>query len=227
MNTYSTFAQQMLVFIHLFAFAFAIVMIVGEDIKILISKKMDVGELHKLANRVTILLGVLWVSGIALLAIKPGLDLELILANSKLAAKITVVSVLTINGMLLHLFVFPSFRSPQKFKRILVIASLLSVISTTSWIYAGLVGAARAIAPIMTYQNYMNIYLALLAFALFIGVTVVYPMMKQLLKSTSFNNQISTILLNTSSFSTYLREIRDTKPQPVNRGTEIGREYIY
>ncbi len=227
MNTYSSFAQQILVFIHLFAFAFAIVMIVGEDFKILISKKMDVGKLHKLANRVTILLGVLWVSGIALLAIKPGLDLELILANSKLAAKITVVSVLTINGMLLHLFVFPSFRSPEKFKRILVIASLLSVISTTSWIYAGLVGAARAIAPIMTYQNYMNIYLVLLAFALFVGVLVVYPMMKLLLKSTNFSNQPSTILLNSSSFSTCMREIRHTNPQPGNREIEMRAQYIY
>jgi len=178
--------QQLLIFLHLFAFAFAIVMIVSTDVKIITSRKLDVSEVHQLGRKITSLLVILWLTGIALLAIKPGLDLELIFANSKLAAKITVVSVLTINGLLLHLLVFPSFRSRQKAQRIVVVSCIFTAISTTSWIYAALVGAARVVAPIMNYEHYMIIYLAILAFALLISVVVVYPLMREIVKSISY-----------------------------------------
>ena len=180
--------------------------------KILVSKKLDVAELHRLASKITYLLAILWITGIGLLAIKPDLDLDLIFANSKLAAKITVVSVLTINGLLLHLFIFPSFSSPQKAKRIVMASCILTAISTTSWISAALVGAARAIAPIMSYQHYMNIYISVLAFVLLISVVVVCPLMRKTVKSISYPRPPSELQLSTSSFSNSLKELRTSSP---------------
>ena len=206
------FIHQILVFIHLFAFAFAIVMIVSEDVKILISKKLDVSELHSLANKITYLLIILWLTGIGLLAINPGLNLDLIFVNSKLAAKITVVSVLTINGLLLHLFVFPNFITRKKAKRIVAISCVLTAISTTSWIYAGLVGAARAVAPMMSYEHYMNIYFAILGFALFISIIVVYPVMRKIVKTISYPKQSREFQLSSSTFADSLRELQGIPP---------------
>ena len=202
------FIHQTLVFIHLFAFAFAIVMIVNEDVKILISKKLDVTELHSLANKITYLLVILWLTGIGLFAIKPGLNIDLIFANLKLAAKITVVSVLTINGLLLHLFVFQNFISRKKAKRIVALSCELTAISTTSWIYAGLVGAARAIAPLMSYEHYMNIYFTILGFALLISVIVVYLVMRKIVKTISYPKQSTEFQLSSSSFADSLIDLQ-------------------
>lgn len=212
LQDFTPYLQQLLVFIHLFAFAFAIVVILSEDVKLLISKKLDISELHSLASKITYLLAILWITGIGLLAIKPGLNLDLILANPKLTAKITVVSILTINGMLLHFLVFPSFSSSQKAKRIVAVSSILGAISTTTWIYAGLVGSARAIAPLMSYQNYMSIYLVILAFALLTSAVIIYPLMKKIVGSISYSEQPSEFLLSASSFSNSLKELRGSSP---------------
>lgn len=206
----SPYLTQILVFIHLFAFAFAIVMIISEDVKLLTSKKIDVEELHSLAKKVSYLLGILWITGIGLLALKPGLDLSLILANSKLAAKVTIVSILTINGILLHLIVFPSFNSERKAKRMVALSSVLGAISTTSWIFASLIGAARAVAPMMSYENYIGLYLTAMTFALLVAVTVIIPLMNKILDSMSFSEHSSDFLLNETSFSNSLRELRMT-----------------
>lgn len=208
LKDFNPFIHQTLVFVHLYAFAFAIVMIVSEDVKILISKKIVVTELHSLASKVTHMLIILWLTGIGLLAMKPGLNIEMILANSKLAAKITVVSVLTINGLLLHLLVFPNFSTRKKAKRIVALACVLTAISTTSWIYASLVGAARVIAPLMSYEHYMTVYLTALAFSLFISLTIVYPVMRKIIKTIDYSNQSTEFQLSTSSFVGSLRELQ-------------------
>lgn len=178
--------QQLLVYVHLFTFAFAIVIILSEDAKIFFSKKINVPEVHKVSIKVTYLLGVLWLSGIALLSLNPGLDIDKILANPKLTAKLTIVVILTINGLLLHLLVFPSLKSKDKAQRVFLLSCVLTSISTTSWVFAGLIGAARVIAPLMDYQMYMLMYIVVLLIALLIAVFIVYPFMRTIVSSLEF-----------------------------------------
>lgn len=191
--------QQLLVYVHLFAFAFAIVIILSEDAKIFFSKQINVVEVRKVSTKITYLLGVLWLSGVVLLSIDPGLDLSTIFANPKLAAKITIVLILTFNGFLLHLLVFPSFKSKEKAQRIVLLSCILTAISTTSWIFAGLIGAARAIAPLMNYQMFMITYAVVLSIALMITVFIAYPFMRTIISSLEYEEP--SVESDSSSFS--------------------------
>ncbi len=172
--------HQVLIYLHLFAFIFAISTIFNEDYKILKSRKIDLKEMKKTAMKVSISLIILWITGIILLAIRSGLELNIILENPKLMMKILVVTLLTLNGLLLHFYVFPHFKDPFKIKRIAVFICFLGTMSSTSWIYASLIGTAHIIAPIMSFQGYMALYFLFLIVSFIISMIIFYPLLIKL-----------------------------------------------
>lgn len=165
--------RQLLVFLHLFTFTFAIAEVIKHDIQILKKKQLrgDVAELGQAANRLTWLLATLWITGTILIYMAVGTDLEMLLSNAKLMAKITVVGVLTINGFLLHKFAFPMMTGQRNLNATL--CSILGAISTTCWIYSSLVGACRILGPSLSYNHFMSIFALALCFALIICLSFV------------------------------------------------------
>ena len=178
-----------MLYTHLIVFAFALVIILHEDLRLLKSRRIDVYSLSSTASVVTKLLFLLWVTGIGLLAIKPGLDPQLIVGDAKLAAKLTVVTALTVNGLVLHLLVLPSFNHQPNKSRIGIKAfdaSVFGAFSTVSWLFAGFVGSARIISPLMTFQSFMYLYGALIAIGIIFSLAVVRPKLIKLLRASDF-----------------------------------------
>lgn len=93
--------------------AFAIVAVLREDMALLTARRIDTMRLADTERLLTRLIALLWLSGLALIVLDIGFDAAALLAKPKLAAKLTVVSLLTINGLLLHRIAFPLLKHLQ------------------------------------------------------------------------------------------------------------------
>ncbi len=127
------------------------------------------------------MLCILWITGIGLIAMGPGLHAETILSNGKLLAKITVVTILTVNGILLHTYAFPQFSQATQ-THIFGHADLLhdpGGISSVSWVVASLIGASRIIAPFLNYAGFMSLYALSLAIGLLVALVWVRPVIQR------------------------------------------------
>lgn len=108
------FTRMGLVYAHLIACCAAIGLILMSDIAMvrqLISgdprERMDPHHLQELQNTVAMALAALWATGVAIVALDTSFKGWEYFANPKLQAKITVVCLLTLNGVLLHHRVLP------------------------------------------------------------------------------------------------------------------------
>jgi len=91
----------------------------------------------------------LWITGGTLLLLDYGLDLTALVANSKASLKLIVVTMLTINGTLIHKVVFPIIEVEEKLsiKEARILATV-STMSTSHWFLAAFVGIFKPIAYI-------------------------------------------------------------------------------
>lgn len=178
----STATRQLLLYAHLLAFAFAFAAVVREDVALLRARRIDPRRLNRTAHQILLLLLALWLTGIAMLAMEGKLDPLSWNLQPKLAAKITVVSLLTLNGLLLHRVAFPLMTKRQRLPGLAAtICVVLGVISGVSWSYASFLGVARVIAPAMTYGDFLVIFGLLFVPALLIGLTLVQPRLQRLI----------------------------------------------
>ncbi len=174
--------RQLLLFVHLLAFAFAIVAVLHEDVALLRARHIDAARLRATARHVAWLLGLLWLSGGALILLDPSVDGLALLAHPKLAAKLTVVGLLTANGVLLHRLAFPMLTEPRGSpRRAAQVCAALGAVSTVSWLYASFLGAARLIAPAMSYGGFLALYAAVIAVGLAVGLGLVRQRVERLL----------------------------------------------
>lgn len=172
--------RQIVLVVHLFSFAFAFVLVVRADIAMLRGQYREGrGNLKKDANSTALLLLALWVSGVAIIGLNMGFDWAAIMANGKVFAKVTVVAILTINGVFLHFYAFPLFEGGAASSRRLLICSVLGAVSSVSWLFASLFGVARIVAPFLTYDHFMMLYLLCLTVGLAIAVLFVWPMLRR------------------------------------------------
>ena len=214
MDILNTITRQFLLFAHLLVFAFAIVTVIREDVALMIAQKVDAAKLKATAHNIALLLILLWFSGFALIIFDSGFDLTVIAAKPKLAAKITIVSLLTANGILLHYLAFPLLSTPQRsLRKTTMICTVLGVVSSVSWIYASFVGVSRLIAPLMNYMGYMGLYILALVFGMIVAMLVVRPHIERLLKGhhTELLLAIENALRNTCGSATYLMLDEETK----------------
>jgi hypothetical protein len=175
-------AHQLLLFLHLMIFALAISEVVGADLRMLRSRRLDPHWLRRISRRILILLALLWVSGAMLLAMSGNANPTALLTNPKLATKLLAVTVLTLNGVLLHTIAFPTM---LRGGRIAALASVLGAISTGSWLYASFVGVSRVIAPEMTLVLYLGIYGFVVSGGVGIALVLVRPHVRQMLRATA------------------------------------------
>lgn len=107
------------------------------------------GQLAELSKAVSVGLVLIWATG-ALLVAGNALDAPVSVLNQKLWAKLAIVSVLTLNALLLHGVVLPAVASrvgrplfEATFSRVTMISTLLGAVSGASWMFAAYLGIAR------------------------------------------------------------------------------------
>jgi hypothetical protein len=182
----SVIARQALLYGHIIAFALALATILKEDVRLLRAQRIDSASLLASAKLVKWLLLALWVTGVPMVMLDIGTDVSLLLGKPKLLAKLIVVGAVTLNGILLHLVAFPMVTGkPKNPNRAATIAAMLGAVSTTSWLYASFVGAARHVAPYFSLYDFVILYLLLLAVAVPFAILAVRNRLKRLLIRSS------------------------------------------
>jgi hypothetical protein len=175
------FAHQGVLFAHLVSFAIALSAVLREDLALISAQHIDLGRLAGTARVIRFALGALWITGLGLVAFDVGADVSAFVVSPKLAAKLAVVSTLTANGLALHLIAFPMLRRRGSGDQArLVVPVVLGAISTVSWLYASFVGAARLIAPAISFAGFMAVYAVLLASAIAVALVFVSPRVARL-----------------------------------------------
>jgi Na+-translocating ferredoxin:NAD+ oxidoreductase RnfA subunit len=185
-------ARQVLLYGHIIAFALALATILKEDVRLLRAKRIDSASLLASAKLVKWLLLALWVTGVPMVMMDIGTDVSLLFGKPKLLAKLIVVGAVTLNGILLHLVAIPMVTGKSKNpNKAATIAAMLGAVSTTSWLYASFVGAARLVAPYFSLYDFVILYLLVLAVAVPFAILVVRKRLELLLKSSDDWTDIS------------------------------------
>lgn len=153
----SEFFRLAIVYGHLIACSVAIGSILVSDlavVKQLISgdpyRGQDAKHLQHLQKTVSLALLALWLSGAVIIAIDLAAKGMGYFDNPKLQAKIIIVCLLTLNGILLHNTVLPVMK---KAKSLLNLSSaqrsfalFTGTFSATSWFYAAMLGVGRPLS---------------------------------------------------------------------------------
>ncbi len=158
-----------LVYFHLLASAFAIVLVLSADWRIL-RGSYTLEALELTANRTSAVLVVLWVTGAALIYCDTGMDFTEMSMKPKLLLKLVIVGALTVNGVFLHTISFPLFaRTGHLTWSESVVLAITGTLSTSHWVLAAFVGVARPLGqwPLKTLLlGYMLYVIAALSLAL-------------------------------------------------------------
>jgi hypothetical protein len=165
--------RQAALFAHTVSFAVALGAVLREDLALLRLRQVHVARLAATARVLTGALAVLWVSGLALVALTVGTDLQALLANPKLVAKLLVVSALTLNGLAIHRLAFPMLQQPHGASAALPL--MLGAFSTASWLVAAFIGVSRPLAASLHLSHYLALYGAALLVALAVAFLYLRP----------------------------------------------------
>lgn len=167
-----------LVYIHLIAACLAIGVLLIQDIALAkwrggVMDTDAIANLQRNSGLVTLALVVLWVSGLAIVVIGY-LDNPAYLQNQKLWGKYTVVSILTLNGLLLHYYSFNVLTSARGFigagRTAQLVVLVTAVVSLVSWLYSCYLGIARPWNNVAPYSYVMMVYSIVLTGALVIAL---------------------------------------------------------
>lgn len=177
--------KTLLVYAHLLAACVSVGILLLQDLALAktrgnpLPEKM-VNDLRTAADIMFAALVILWISGLVLVIVGYLDAPQQYLMNPKLWAKFTVVSILTLNGLLLHYFSFPRVvshtgllgRSPLE--QSLIAAT--GAISSTSWLFACFLGIARPWNYTAQYEFVMLIYAALVIGAVIVACKIMHSL---------------------------------------------------
>lgn len=167
---------------HLLAFALALSAVLRGDWMILRGPRIDRAALALISRTVVLSLVALALTGFAIIALDFGLDAEKLAHSPKLWAKLTVVGVLVLNGVVLHHRVFPALmRASLQGRAAPVFVCALGAVSTTSWLFATFLGIAAPLTPALGYTGFMAIYVLLLLASITFAMVFVRPRVETLL----------------------------------------------
>lgn len=176
--------RMLLVMLHVGSFVVAAVGIAYADLSLFKGKRVDQGLLEWASKLVMWALVGLWITGLIIIGIDTGFQLEAIAARSKLLSKITVVCVLTVNGYLLHRHFFAQLSQPGgRFKRMVNFSAALAAISGASWMYAAFLGMAKPLAKLFSYSDFMTLYTTMLLLSLIVVFALVRPRIAALFRA--------------------------------------------
>ncbi len=180
--------KTLLVYAHLLAACVSVGILLLQDLALAKTRGNPLPEkmVHDLRTAADIMfaaLVVLWVTGLALVIVGYLDNPQQYLMNPKLWAKFTVVSILTLNGLLLHYFSFPRVvshtgllgRSPLE--QSLIAAT--GAISSTSWLFACFLGIARPWNYTAQYEFVMLVYVTLVIGAVVVACKIMHSLRAQ------------------------------------------------
>lgn len=172
----STLLRLLALYAHVLACFGAAAAIVLGDVAIFVPRRVDAVLLSKASHWVTIALLLLWLSGLLLVGIDTGFEPAVIARKPKLLAKLTVVLVLSLNGLALHRWVFPRLAAVHtQPERAACLPSLLGGLGAASWLFAAFLGIAKPLAPVLGYAGFMLMYAGALLLAMGIALTLLRP----------------------------------------------------
>jgi hypothetical protein len=179
--------KTLVVYVHLIAACVALGITFIQDLALARSKgsalsPQAVLELKNAADIVIKALIVLWVSGAGLITLGYLENPEQYLLNQKLWAKIAVVTLLTLNGIILHYYSFPKVTGSSGLLGLSFteqnMVALTGAVSSVSWLFACFLGIARPWNYTLSFSFIMCIYIALIIGA-FVVASEVMRMMRR------------------------------------------------
>ena len=149
------FARLGIIYIHLIACCVAIGLVLTSDLAMVRQlyrgeSAADAHHLHTLQTTVATALAVLWISGAGVVLLDASIKGWDYFANPKLQAKIAIVALLTVNGVLLHRTVLPWLQKAGSLLNLSFAQGLLAIfagaVSGVSWFYAALLGVGKPLS---------------------------------------------------------------------------------
>lgn len=141
-----------LVYVHLIACCVAIGLVLTSDVSFVArmlkgDSRQDPEHLKILQRTVSISLALLWLSGLAVVAHDAALSGWDYFLNPKIQAKVVIVCLLTLNGMVLHKAVLPGLMKTGALLELSFSRKMLALftgsVSGVSWFYAAMLGIGR------------------------------------------------------------------------------------
>ncbi|GLZ85970.1 hypothetical protein Pres01_20210 [Metapseudomonas resinovorans] len=145
------------VYMHLIACCVAVGLVVTSDLAM--ARQLLRGDdsahcrpshLESLQRTISLALLMLWVTGAAIILLDMSVKGWTYLLNPKLQAKVLIVALLTLNGMLLHRAVLPALTRAGSLLALQPAVRNLTLfagtVSAVSWFYAALLGVGRPLA---------------------------------------------------------------------------------
>lgn len=168
------FTRLALVYAHLIACCVAVGLVLTSDVatvRRLMSdnpaQRTDPRHLRELQDTVVLALATLWASGALIVALDTSVKGLAYFANPKLQAKLTIVSLLTLNGVLLHHRVLPWMQKAGNLLHLSfgqrMVAVLAGSVSAGSWAYAALMGVGRPLSWKYSLTELLAAYPVLIA----------------------------------------------------------------
>jgi hypothetical protein len=156
-ETLMEFARLGIIYVHLIACCVAIGLVLTSDISMVRqllrgdpSERMETMYLSELQRSVAVALSILWLSGISVVLLDMSVKGWEYLSNPKLHAKIVIVSLLTLNGVVLHCRVLPVLKRAGSLLKLsfsqYLLAFLTGSLSGVSWFYAAMLGIGRPLS---------------------------------------------------------------------------------
>jgi hypothetical protein len=169
------FSRLGLVYVHLLACCVAIGLVAKSDVAMVkamlkgdrASDPAHMEQMKSLKHVVAIALAVLWATGTAIVTLdavtKGGWHY---FANPKIQAKILIVVLLTLNGVVLHNLVLPWFEKAGSLLKLsfnrIALATFAGTVSGVSWMYAAMLGVGRPLSWKYSLGQIMAAYPALI-----------------------------------------------------------------
>jgi hypothetical protein len=170
------FSRLGLVYVHLIACCVAIGLVLKSDVDLVRDLfKADASadlahmkQMQSLQTTVAVALGALWITGAAIVTLdavtKGGWQY---FANPKIQAKILIVVLLTLNGVVLHNLVLPWLQKAGSLLKMApgrtALAAFAGAVSGVSWLYAAMLGVGRPLAWKYSLGQLLTAYPVLVA----------------------------------------------------------------
>lgn len=172
-DTVLEFARLGIVYAHLVACCVAIGLVLTSDIAMVRqlmkgdTSRMDMRHMRSLQTTVSAALIALWATGVAVVALDMSTKGWAYLANPKIQAKVLIVVLLTLNGVVLHHVVLPWMQKAGSLLRLppgrTLFAIFAGATSGVSWLYAAMLGVGRPLSWKYSLLELMVAYPLLIA----------------------------------------------------------------
>jgi len=166
-----------LIMLHIMALAAAAIAIAFGDYSLFKCKgKIDYQMLHNSARAVTFTLIALWLTGLGIIWLDTHFIWESIISKPKLLSKLTIVTILTLNGMALHWLAFPRLQATHTDRlKGATLPAIFGAVSAATWTYAAFLGIGKAAAPILGYVGFIALYAFAVSVAIAVAMVMVRP----------------------------------------------------